>query len=452
MIIQETIVQKKAFRNPLSIKYDSGVWKRLCNWSKLCTRAYNFSAKLNLDNDKRYHEGDKNAKILSFPEANRLLTEFKEKNPDLYQAQSHSLQYSVQEASIGAGTCIKKRCAGQKARMPKLRPEYCCSSVYVPECRFSLEHVGGKVAYLHTVLNKEKLRLRIVMVYPPEGKMKAVVLSRMPSTIKWYVTFVCEVELPSIQQAGPDVGIDLNVLPENMIVVADKEHEISRYRFPDSVEEMRKKIDDLQRIKSGILNRNGHNYKSRSVKKIKTRLRRLYAHLRNLRQNSLHHISKEIVKTSGRIGLEDLDLKKMTTRKKAKKDSPVDGSVKRKTKLNRKMLNSSHGTFRNMLIFKSHEAGVRVYKYNPAYSSKKCSHCSTANSRVMGKREGRMFTCLGCGRVFDADTNAAINHAKDAFVRGQQVKPKVHVSLDQKRKNKRKKKLANLVDDEAVSC
>jgi putative transposase len=51
------------------------------------------------------------------------------------------------------------------------------------------------------------------------------------------------------------------------------------------------------------------------------------------------------------------------------------------------------------------ENGVLLTKVNPAYTSQKCSLCGVIEKN---NRQGEKYQCA-CGRVMDADLNAAIN-------------------------------------------
>jgi putative transposase len=69
----------------------------------------------------------------------------------------------------------------------------------------------------------------------------------------------------------------------------------------------------------------------------------------------------------------------------------------------RKMLSWGHYRFRQRLIAKAEELGVRVIIQNEAYTSKTCSWCG--NVQRIGGSE--IYDCQNCGTVMDRDENGA---------------------------------------------
>jgi len=57
--------------------------------------------------------------------------------------------------------------------------------------------------------------------------------------------------------------------------------------------------------------------------------------------------------------------------------------------------------------YKANWEGIPVAYVNPAYTSLYCHYCGSR-----GKRKGKIFKCLNCGRTYNADANAAMNIAK----------------------------------------
>ena len=72
------------------------------------------------------------------------------------------------------------------------------------------------------------------------------------------------------------------------------------------------------------------------------------------------------------------------------------------------MYDSSLSLFLKLHSYKAEEAGKKVVKVNPAYTSQTCSKCY---KRAKNKQEltDRVFICAYCGLVLDRDVNSARN-------------------------------------------
>jgi IS605 OrfB family transposase len=73
---------------------------------------------------------------------------------------------------------------------------------------------------------------------------------------------------------------------------------------------------------------------------------------------------------------------------------------------NNKLQYWSYSKLINRLKLTSEINGVQISEVNPAYTSQTCSFCS-CSSKLSRKQE--IFECVYCGKILDADHNAAIN-------------------------------------------
>jgi len=140
-------------------------------------------------------------------------------------------------------------------------------------------------------------------------------------------------------------------------------------------------------------------------------LKRLSGKERRFVSINNHTIAKHIVakaKTENKgIAIEDLS----HIRKTAKQQSKIQ-----KTELNRWSFNQ----LRQYLTYKAQLQGVKLFAIPPAYTSKMCSDCL-----YMGNRKGKRFSCEHCGKVSDADHNAAKNIATWGCLVNQPEKPSI---------------------------
>ena len=123
------------------------------------------------------------------------------------------------------------------------------------------------------------------------------------------------------------------------------------------------------------------------------------------KEQEIHRLTTEIVRRYDVIAVEKLKLKNMTRSAAGTAEEPGTG-VSAKRGLNRSILEKNLGEFRRQLAYKAEWAGRQYGEVNPAFTSQTCNECGYQDSR---NRRGEVFRCLSCGRVADADVNAARN-------------------------------------------
>ena len=150
-----------------------------------------------------------------------------------------------------------------------------------------------------------------------------------------------------------------------------------------------KKLDlAISRCERGSKNR------TRLVK----RRARLHGVIAKTRTLGLHHVTNELVRRFGLIGVEDLNVAGMSTRK---------------GRLGRSVADASLGELRRLLTYKCADRGATLICVDRFYpSSKTCSSCGTVKAKL--DRATRIFDCESCGLVMDRDVNAAYNIAREA--------------------------------------
>jgi putative transposase len=143
---------------------------------------------------------------------------------------------------------------------------------------------------------------------------------------------------------------------------------------------------------------------SKNRQKARRKLARLHAHVANIRKDTLHKATSQIVaKTkpdSERpvcIVLEDLH---------------IAGMLKNR-KLSRAIADVGMSEFKRQIEYKAAWSGVEVKQVSRRYpSSKTCSCCGWIDEKL--ELSDRVFVCLDCGYVADRDYNGAKNLAQSA--------------------------------------
>ena len=133
----------------------------------------------------------------------------------------------------------------------------------------------------------------------------------------------------------------------------------------------------------------------KNIQKQKQVICLLYRKLTGLRNNYLHHITTEIVRTKpSRIVMEHLNVK---------------GMMKNRH-LSKKIAQQKLYEFQRQIQYKCKKYGITFVEADRWYpSSKKCSCCGNIKKDL--KLKDRIYKCEKCGLIIDRDYNASINLA-----------------------------------------
>ena len=228
-----------------------------------------------------------------------------------------------------------------------------------------------------------------------DGVIKRATVSE-DSCGNYYVSILCEVEMPDTVRRPSEVAIDLGI--KDYAVMSGHIH-ISNPRTLDKyLDKLSKEQAKLSRKTIG-----SNRYEEQRIK-----VARLHKKVSNIRNDFQHKLSLNIVKRYGFIGIEDLDVKSM--------------SQSNDSALNRRIMDCAWASFVQKLEYKAEWYGsslVRVGRYYP--SSQICSYCREKNPDVKDIRI-REWTCPQCGHHHDRDDNAQKNiliEAKHIYSRSQ---------------------------------
>ena len=154
---------------------------------------------------------------------------------------------------------------------------------------------------------------------------------------------------------------------------------------------------------------------SRRWQKARAKISKLQKKVANQRQNWVHHVAVDIVRSNSLIVTEKLQIKNMT--RKAKKGSK---RKRQKNGLNRSMLDVGMGMLRSAISYKVKEAGG-IFLEAPTRSLKptqRCVKCWTLTSKTLSDR---LHICSNpsCQHIEDRDVNSA--QVCLAWARGQEL-------------------------------
>lgn len=208
----------------------------------------------------------------------------------------------------------------------------------------------------------------------------------------WYLSVSMDFEKPKIELSDEKLGIDLGV--KDLAICSNKKI-YKNINKTKQVKLIKKRLKRKQRQVSRkyIKNKEGNRYlKTANILKLEKKIRLLYRKLSNIRNNYLHQVTNDIVKTKPyQINIEDLNISGMMKNRHLSKSIQEQGLY----------------TFTKYLEYKCEWHGIKLVKIDRWYpSSKTCNSCGAIKSNL--KLSDRVFKCE-CGYVEDRDLNASYN-------------------------------------------
>ncbi len=209
----------------------------------------------------------------------------------------------------------------------------------------------------------------------------------------WYLSVGIEQESKTTELTDKTIGIDLGIKDTAILSTCKKYKNINK---TINVKKTKKRLKRLQKQVSRKYenNKEGKRYhKTANIVKLEKQIRLLHRRLANIRDNYVHQITTEIVKTKpSRIVIEDLNIK---------------GMMKNKH-LSKAIVEQSLYNFTQILDYKCKLYGIELVKADRWFpSSKTCSECGCVKHDL--KLSDRVYRCNECGSEIDRDINAAIN-------------------------------------------
>lgn len=187
---------------------------------------------------------------------------------------------------------------------------------------------------------------------------------------RWYVNLTVEVQICTSNTSPRAIGIDLGL--KTTAATSDGDAMISRrYR------ELEKRLAMAQRA--------GKQKQSKTIS----------AKIKNRRNNDQHQFSRLLANEYGAIIVGNVSSKKLV-----------------KTRMAKSVMDAGWGSFKTMLEYKCHEAGVVYLEVNEYLTTRTCSGCLEIPDSSPSGRTGlriREWTCNCCGTIHDRDINASKN-------------------------------------------
>ena len=343
--------------------------------------------------NQRKEEYLNNKKSLNYYDQAKELTQIKKQEDKkwLKEINSQTLQFSLNCLDTAYDGFFKKR-----TQFPKFKSKKSKNSFTIPQ------FVSVKKDKL--IIPKFRKGIEMIMERKIKGTIKHCSISKTP-TEKYFVSILTEQEYIPLNKTGLSVGIDLGL--KDFLVLSNGT-KIKNHRFLRHYQHQLKL--NQQSLSRKI--KQSNRYEQQRIK-----VARIYEKITNSRQDLIQKTTTNLIKNFDIIYLEDLNIKGMSHRCKAKQDENgkyIPNGQSAKSGLNKSILDASWGTFIDVLEYKAlwnDKQVIHIDRFFP--SSKTCSKCGWINNSLTLK--DRTWICPKCGEKHDRDFNAAINILSEGY-------------------------------------
>ncbi len=292
-----------------------------------------------------------------FDQINQL-PDIKAARPDVADVFSQVLQDTLRRLDKTYKAFFGRVRRGQKAGFPRFKGRNRYDSFTYPQSGFEL----GTKLQLSKIGN-----IKIKQHRDIEGEIKTLTIRREAGC--WYACFSVEYEPTKLPHSSNSVSIDVGL--EAFATLSDGTR-IENHRYYKAAQAK------LRRAQRKVARR---QKKSKRRRKAILLLQKAHQHVANQRKDFQHKLSTQLVQNFGMITVEDLNIKGLSGGILAKAVHDVGWS-----------------SFINMLVYKAENAGRRVIKVDPKYTSQECPQCHALEKKSLSERVHRCDCGLTIGR------------------------------------------------------
>lgn len=227
----------------------------------------------------------------------------------------------------------------------------------------------------------------------PDGKLTLCAVTRTKG--KYIATITVDVEPVSLPETGKKTAVDANV---DHFDTTEGQMSLK----PELLDSLYERVRTYQRQLARKRKVNKNYRHSKGYRATRAKLQTTYERIRNIQNDLLHKFTTDLYRQFDTVVIEDLDVKGMQMKKKAKN-----------------LHRSLFGRFRQLMEYKAEKFGKTLIIADRFYpSTQRCSDCGhvktgdekiTLSGNAKHGTKHHEYVCYHCGYEDDRDHNAVLN-------------------------------------------
>ena len=227
----------------------------------------------------------------------------------------------------------------------------------------------------------------------PDGNLKLCAVTRTKG--KYIATITMDVETVALPKTGKKTAVDANV---DHFDTTEGQTSLK----PELLDPLYERVRTYQRQLARKRKVNKNYRHSKGYQATRAKLQATYERIRNVQNDLLHKFTTDLYRQYDTVVIEDLDVKGMQMKKKAKN-----------------LHRSLFGRFRQFMEYKAEKFGKTLILADRFYpSTQRCSNCGhvkTGDEKITlsgNRKHGTKhheYVCYECGYEDDRDHNAVLN-------------------------------------------